>query len=111
MSKSDIKDAEKILRALGNEVRLKIVLMILENKKRCLCEMKPMLKLSQPTLSRHFAVLKNSKILECNKINNKIFYSVTDKRVVSVLESLGFKVKVPKSFNISTTCRKVKNVH
>lgn len=67
--------------------------------------MLPELKLSQPTLSRHFAVLRNSKVVKNKKVKNKIFYSIQDKRVLAILKSLGFKTKNNNHFSIAQSCK------
>jgi ArsR family transcriptional regulator, arsenate/arsenite/antimonite-responsive transcriptional repressor len=93
MANKTLNDSAKLLKALGSTVRLNIVITFLANEKNCLCEIQPMLKLSQPTLSRHLAVLRNAGILEDKKVNNKIFYKVKDKRVVVILKALGIYAK------------------
>lgn len=89
MTAKKLNEPAKLMKALGNPVRLKMVLAFLENEKNCLCEIQPTLKLSQPTLSRHLGVLRNCGALECKKVNNRIYYRVGDRKVVAILEALG----------------------
>lgn len=103
MADKTLNDSAKILKALGSPVRLNILLSLLNNEKNCICEIQPLLKLSQPTLSRHLAVLRNAGILEDTKVNNKIFFKIKDKRVLTILKSLGLDIK--KSKTISRTCK------
>lgn len=93
MTAKNLNEPAKLLKALGNPVRLKMVLAFLENEKNCLCEIQPTLKLSQPTLSRHLGVLRNCGALECKKVNNRIYYKVKDKRVHGILKALEIKAK------------------
>ncbi len=50
------------MKALGHPVRLLIV-DLLDQGDRCLCEFQPLFKIRQPTLSRHLAVLKQAGLV------------------------------------------------
>lgn len=89
MAKKVLDDSAKLLKAMGSPVRLRMIAAFLENEKNCLCEIQPMLKLSQPTLSRHLGVLRNCGVLECKKVNNRIYYKVKGRKVVAILRTLG----------------------
>ena len=89
MTNKTINESAKLLKALGSPVRLRIVAVFLENEKNCLCEIQPLLKLSQPTLSRHIAVLRDCGILKHNKVNNRIYYKIKDTAVKKIFAALG----------------------
>ena len=89
MANKVLDDSAKLLKAMGSPVRLRMIAAFLENEKNCLCEIQPMLKLSQPTLSRHLGLLRSSGVLECRKVNNRIYYKVKNKKVHHILKVLG----------------------
>jgi len=83
------KTSARLLKDIGHPVRLKILVMLLE-RERCICEILPEFKISQPTMSRHLSILKEHKLVSYRKDQNKTFYTIKDKRVIYVLRSLGF---------------------
>ncbi len=97
--KGDVKMAENIriaarfFKDLGNPVRLKILLILLKEEK-CLCEILPQFKISQPTMSRHLSVLKEHNLISFRRESNKIIYSIKDKKVVAILKAYGFKTSI-----------------
>lgn len=52
----------RVMKALGHPVRMLIV-DLLDQGDLCLCELHPLFKMRQPTLSRHLAVLKQAGIV------------------------------------------------
>ena len=84
-----IRTSAKLLKDIGHPVRLKILVMLME-RERCLCEILPRFKISQPTMSRHLSVLKEHKLVSFRRDQNRTFYTIKDKRVLYVLRSLGF---------------------
>jgi len=61
-----LSKVEKILKALGDKSRLRIINMLGE-KSLCVCEIKEVLKLSQSTVSGHLRVLKDAELVEDEK--------------------------------------------
>lgn len=99
-----IESTAKFFKDIGHPIRLKILLFIAE-KERCLCEILPNFKVSQPTMSRHLAVLREHNLIKYRKEGNKILYTIADERVFKVLNSLGFNLKVKRA---SSFCKKEK---
>jgi len=54
-----MKNTAKILKALADETRLRILVLLLEGE-LCVCEIIAALELPQSTISRHLAYLRNS---------------------------------------------------
>ncbi len=86
-----ISETARFFKDIGNPVRLKIILFLMEGEK-CLCEILPNFKIAQPTMSRHLSVLKEHKIIKCNRDGNRIFYTICDDRIPIVLKALNFKI-------------------
>jgi ArsR family transcriptional regulator len=61
-----MKDFLKVMKALSDANRVKIVKM-LQHKVMCVCELQAALKLAQPTVSRHLQVLEDAGLVSCRK--------------------------------------------
>jgi ArsR family transcriptional regulator len=61
-----ISNIEKILKALGDRSRLRIINM-LRAKPMCVCEITEVLNLSQSTVSGHLRILKEAELVEDEK--------------------------------------------
>ena len=81
------KKEVKVFKALADETRLKIV-EFLKDGERCVCEIIPMTKKSQPTVSQHLRILSEADILESRKEGTSIYYRVKDKRVLDTIRML-----------------------
>lgn len=73
----EIAKAEKILKALANRRRLKILKYIKEGKKASVTELAGYLKISFKATSKHLAILKNNDLVESEQISASIFYSLS----------------------------------
>jgi len=82
------KERIKILKALSDETRLKIVEFLLDGEK-CVCEIFPHVKRTQSTVSIQLGKLEDAGILKSKREGKKIFYSISDLRVVDVFKALG----------------------
>jgi ArsR family transcriptional regulator, lead/cadmium/zinc/bismuth-responsive transcriptional repressor len=82
--KTKIQTAQKsfaglshILALAGNEVRLKIVYLLEEEKELCPCDLSDILRMSIPAVSQHLRKLKDGNIIEARKEGQTIYYSLT----------------------------------
>ncbi len=82
-----MKKELQILKALGDETRLKIVKYLLEGEK-CVCEIFPYIKRTQSTTSIQLDVLKKAGILDSRKEGKKVYYFISDKRVCNIFRTL-----------------------
>lgn len=85
-----VDETLKIMKALSNETRLKIVQFLLGEEK-CVCEIFPHVKRTQSTTSIHLGNLEKSGILKSRKNGKKTFYSINDLRVCDIFKSLSNK--------------------
>ena len=67
-----IKTKTKLLKALANETRLKI-LKLLSKRGMCVCELTVALDLTQPTASHHLNILENMGLIKDKKIGKWVF--------------------------------------
>jgi len=92
-----MKEVLKILKALSDETRLKIVEFLLDGEK-CVCQIFPYVKRTQSTVSIQLGKLKGEGILESRREGRQIFYRIKDYRVCDVFKALGYaKRKILKS--------------
>lgn len=62
---------------LGDDIRLKSLLLIADEGELCVCELMAALgESSQPKISRHLALLKNAGLLLTRKQKQWVFYSI-----------------------------------
>jgi ArsR family transcriptional regulator len=76
---------EKILKALSDSTRLKIV-ELLNKGEICACEFVPITKKAQPTVSQHLRILENAGIIKSRKEGKSVIYSVTNKRIFDLIK-------------------------
>ena len=82
-----MKESLKIFKALCDETRLKIVEFLL-NGEKCVCEIVPFTKRTQPTVSIHLAILESLGILESRREGKKVYYRLTNTKVRKILRML-----------------------
>ena len=58
-----MRELVKVFKALANENRLR-VLKMLEGRQMCVCEIKEVLGVSQPSVSRHLKELRDASLVE-----------------------------------------------
>ncbi|MFT5815256.1 MAG: ArsR family transcriptional regulator [Psychroserpens sp.] len=64
-------------KSLADDTRLKSILLIAKKGELCVCElMTALAEPSQPKISRHLAVLKNSGVLLTRKQKQWVFYTI-----------------------------------
>jgi len=86
--KGKLKTAQKsfaslsnILALAGNEVRLKIVYLLEEEKELCPCDLADILGMTIPAVSQHLRKLKDGNIVEIRKVGQTIYYSLTQENL------------------------------
>lgn len=65
------------LEVVGNNVRLKILFLIHEEKKLCVCDLSDILGMTISAVSQHLRKLKDRKLIETERQAQTIFYSLT----------------------------------
>ena len=94
-----MKETLKILKAMSDETRLKIIKFLLEGE-RCVCEIFPHVDRTQSTVSIQLAKLESAGILKSRREGKKIIYSIKDLRVCDIFKALGY----PKSMLLRRSC-------
>jgi len=74
---NDFKNISKIVGLIGNEVRLKLIWLINEDK-FCVCDFADILQMSVPAISQHLRKLKDVEIIESTREKQTIYYNITE---------------------------------
>lgn len=61
----------------GNNVRLKILFLLYEEKRLCVCDISDILGMTISAVSQHLRKLKDRKLIETEREAQTIFYSLT----------------------------------
>jgi ArsR family transcriptional regulator, arsenate/arsenite/antimonite-responsive transcriptional repressor len=72
-----MKDFIKVMKALSDPNRVKIVKM-LQHKSMCVCEIQSVLGIAQPTVSSHLKVLEDAGLLSYQKEGLWVNYGLAD---------------------------------
>ncbi len=80
-------DEVEVFKALGDETRLKI-LECVKNGEKCICEIIPYPKKSQPNVSQHLKVLKNAHIVVERKEGTKIMILASNEEIYKIIEQV-----------------------
>lgn len=70
-----------VLALAGNEVRLKIIYLLEEEKELCPCDLADILGMSIPAVSQHLRKLKDGNLVETRKESQTIYYSLTQENI------------------------------
>jgi ArsR family transcriptional regulator, arsenate/arsenite/antimonite-responsive transcriptional repressor len=86
----DVRPLTQLVRALGDETRLRIVA-LLAHGELCVCHIERALDVSQPSVSRALGILRAAGIVEARREGTWVYYSITAQShamVESQLETL-----------------------
>jgi len=87
-----ISSTNEFLKTIADTNRLKI-LVFLKSFPKCVCEIFPMLKVSQKLASHHFSQLKKLNLVRQERNGNFIYYSVNKKALKKYLTALNSIIK------------------
>lgn len=62
---------------VGNNVRLKIVYLLYQERRLCVCDLSDILGMTISAISQHLRKLKDRKLIETEREAQTIFYSLT----------------------------------
>ena len=91
-------DLAQMFKALGDPVRLQLLSRVASHAggEACVCDLSVGLDLSQPTISHHLKVLRESGLLECERRGTWVYYWVVASALAQLSAVLG-------STDVSTT--------
>jgi len=85
---SEIGESVKLFALLGNEVRFKIVLLLLNIERVCVCDLADILEMNQSPISQHLRKLKDAGIFENKREGMTIYYSIVSEQKERLMQFL-----------------------
>lgn len=76
VNNSSLTRLSDTLALAGNDVRLKILFLLEEERELCPCDLSDILGMSIPAISQHLRKMKDGRILKTRKVAQMIFYSI-----------------------------------
>jgi len=80
-----VKMQSRLFKALADKTRLKI-LMLLDIREMCVCEIMVALNLTQPTASHHLGILESVGLVKDRREGKWVFYSLKNKRIMKLIK-------------------------
>lgn len=90
----NLKDWEKVFKALGQHLRLRILALLAEEE-LCVCELEEILGITQPAISQHLRVLKEANLVWEEKVSQWVFYHLNKEKLAEVLQGWLAYLDVP----------------
>ena len=78
IAKKSFNQLSNILALVGNEVRLKIIYLLEEEKELCPCDLADILEMTIPAISQHLRKLKDGNLITSRRERQTIYYTLTD---------------------------------
>ena len=69
----DVRPISRLFRALGDETRLRIIA-LLAHGELCVCHLEECLRVSQPKVSRHLAILRAAGVADSRRDGSWVYY-------------------------------------
>jgi ArsR family transcriptional regulator len=84
-------DLARMFKALGDPVRLQLLSRVASHAggEACVCDLSVGLDLTQPTISHHLKVLRESGLLECERRGTWVYYWVVPSALAQLSAVLG----------------------
>lgn len=68
----------ELFKTLGDENRLRIINLLIDNNEFCVCEMEVLLEMTQSNVSRHLSKLKSTGIIRSSKKAQWVHYKLNE---------------------------------
>lgn len=90
----NLKNLTKNLKALADENRIRILDLLYGKKDLCVCEIREVIGLSQPTISSHLKLLENSGLVTYSKDGKWVNYRINAELNVKIRKILDSIIEV-----------------
>ncbi len=84
-SENAFSQMSAVLSLAANDVRLKILYLLEEERELCPCDMSDILGMSIPAISQHLRKMKDGGIIQARKVGQTIFYSLKSEHLKMLL--------------------------
>lgn len=85
IDKSQFEEAAYILKALANEIRLSVIMLLSQKKEMTVSQLMEIIDCEQSLLSYHLTDMRSKGILNNRRSGKNCFYSIRNERVVQLL--------------------------
>jgi len=100
MSEENVQLA-RMLDAVSDPVRMRIVFFLVEQGRKNVGDIARDFTISRPAISHHLKVLKDSGVVESEKLGQEVFYWINTRQVVNSLRALADRIeRIPCSANV-----------
>lgn len=72
-------------KVIGDNTRARI-LFALDSNEMCVCDIANVLNMTKSAVSHHLSVLRDERIVKCNRVGKEVYYSLDDEHVKEVYE-------------------------
>jgi ArsR family transcriptional regulator len=105
LSKDWAGDLARMFKALGDPVRLQLLSRVASHAggEACVCDLSVGLDLTQPTISHHLRVLRETGLLECERRGTWVYYWVVPSALAQLSAVLGSTDLDPAQLGTSST--------
>ncbi len=83
----ELQSLAAVLALAGNEVRLKMLFLLLDKQQLCVCDLADVLQMNVSAISQHLRKLKDGGVIQARKVGQTVFYSLSAAHL-SVLQPL-----------------------
>ena len=100
LTKNWAGDLARMFKALGDPVRLRLLSLVASHAggEACVCELSAGFDLTQPTISHHLKVLRESGLLDCERRGTWVYYWVIPSALAQLSAVLGTTAVTPAEF-------------
>ncbi len=82
----ELEERAEFYNLLSNPIRLKIIHLLREQGRICVCDLKDIFGVTAPAISQHLAKLKAHKVVHSVKQGQTVFYSLTEHPFLSLVQ-------------------------
>jgi ArsR family transcriptional regulator len=86
--RDDSDEMAKFFKALAHPVRIRLLRRLMDEE-CCVSEVEKCLRISQPNVSQHLRILRQSGLIEGSRRRTRICYRIADERIRTILGILG----------------------
>ena len=84
----DVEHASDCLKAMAHPLRLKILCLLMQFDRISVLDLVEAVGTTQSNISQHLSILKNKKLLMCEKEANKVYYRLVDEDLSLLVSSV-----------------------
>lgn len=103
-----MKSTALIFKALGDETRLRIMALLLNDQELCVCDIMAALDLPQSTVSRHLSYLRNAGLVDDRRHGVWMYYKINRERLQHAATLFDLLAKM--LFALNQTARDQRNL-